>query len=149
LYLLAATPAGAEPFAILPDRSLVFNVSFSVTNPNNPVLLFQLSMEQSSPVGATGLFPATFGPGGGTDLPLLLSRSNYLAFPTGQNPPGFQYNHLVYTLSPFPLSIRGQGLTDLTADVGAVPEPATLVFVGTGLLLGAAGRRRTTRSGRG
>jgi hypothetical protein len=203
--------AAAEPFAILPDGSLVFNAAFvtsgvfwcgvvpctgsgtsTVTigsgtqtttitfrgveataqvgnvvtpvslgtfeaiasdpafrfpphpqNPNAAALYFDLSLSHTSPVPATTRTTYFFGPGGGLDLPLLQARSNWLGAPVGPNPPGFNYTQIIYTLSPFPFSIAGSGLTDLSADAGVVPEPATMALVGTGLAIGAwAGRRR-------
>jgi len=112
----------------------------ALSNPNAPVLRFDLSLAQSSPAPGAANLSWFFGPGGGTALPLLMGGT-YVAFPAGPLPAGFNYSSLVYTIAPFPLAIAGNGLTTVTADVGLVPEPATLIIALTGLL-GAAGVRR-------
>lgn len=205
--------AGAEPFTVFPDRSVVFNVSYatagvfecrtalctgsgtnSVTlgsgnnattltfigvsenaaigntlttvplgafhstpvspaftfpanlNPNVPILDFTLTATQTSPVDASVPSEFRFGPGGGSNLPLLSAALDHFTLSVGVSPPGFTYTNIVYTLSPFPFSIVGNGVTELEAQAGAIPEPATMMLVGSGLAL-AALRRRRARSG--
>ena len=119
------------------DPAFTFPAS---SNPNVPIFRFQFLMSQSSPAAGTGGLSMGFGPGGGAALPLLIGGS-YLSFPTGPNPPGFNYTAIVYTLSPFPFTIEGSGATDLQAAAGVIPEPTTMILVGTGLA-GAIGARR-------
>jgi hypothetical protein len=108
-------------------------------NPFVSVVGFTLSLTQTSPVEATQTKFFGFGPGGFEDLPLHEATSNYFALPAGPNP--FNYR-IVYSVSPFPFTLNGSGVTLLTADVGAVPEPTTMLLVGSGLALAAWRRRR-------
>lgn len=55
--------------------------------------------------------------------------------------PGFNYSRVVYSFNATGSTIRGNGATDFTADVGVVPEPGTIVLVALGLV-GAFVRRR-------
>ena len=137
-----ATPVSLGTFTVAaPGSAFAFPDSVNV---NVEIVGFALSMTQSSPVESTSTLPMSFGPGGGQDLPLLAAGS-YFAFPAGTNPPGFHYTTLVYTLDPFPFSIRGIGTTDLQASAGATPEPASLLLVGSGLALAVRARRNQRR----
>lgn len=111
-------------------------------NPNVSVLAFTLMMTQTSPAAGAGSRFMTFGPGGGSELSVLEAPVSFFAFPTGSNPPGFSYTLIVYSLSPFPFSLRANDVTLLAAEAGVIPEPATLALVGSGLGLIVAARRR-------
>ena len=112
-------------------------------NPNTPILGFGFTIRHSSPVEDTNRFTWTFGPGGRADLPLLRGQSHTsFALPPS---PDHNYDKFVYSFSPFPGRIFGAGLTDLTANVGVVPEPGTWLLVGGGLA-GAIARRRRQRA---
>ena len=63
---------------------------------------------------------------------------SFFSMPLGPNP--HSYDAIVYTFR-LPLEL-GQGRTAVTADVGALPEPATMLLVGTGLAGAALARRR-------
>lgn len=111
----------------------------SSVNPFVSVVGFRLSLTHTSPAEETQTKFLGFGPGGFEDLPLHEATSDYFAFRAGPNP--FNYG-IVYSISPYPFSLSGSGVTLLTADVGAVPEPTTMLLVGSGLVLAAWRRRR-------
>lgn len=110
-------------------------------NPNVDLLRLTLSVNQSSPVAGTARVVWAFGPGGGPALPVLSGHS-YLAFATGPNPPGFNYNTLVYSFTGAPLRIPANGTFELAAQAGAIPEPATLLLTATGMAAIRWARRR-------
>jgi hypothetical protein len=110
-------------------------------NPTNPVLRFNFRIRQTSPVDNTNSKELSFGPGGKSDLPLLMG-TDHTSFGLATSAPGFRYEALVYSIAPFPFKISGNGVTDFTARVGVVPEPATFVLVGGGLAAAIAARRR-------
>jgi hypothetical protein len=119
------------------------------TDPNEDVsiLRFDLRLTHApdQPIAATGGQSWGFAPGGGSSLPLLTSfgSSGSFAFlPTGPNPPGFSYNAIVYTFRPYPFAIPSNGSLAFNADVGAVPEPGTLLLLGLTLGGAAYARRR-------
>lgn len=112
-------------------------------NPNVAILGFVFTIRHSSPVADTNTFGWRFGPGGQPNLPLFLGQS-YTSFPLPPSP-AHNYGMFVYSFSPFPVRIPGNGLTDLTANVGVVPEPGTWLLVGGGLA-GALARRRRQRA---
>ena len=64
----------------------------------------------------------------------LLGFPNYLQLPIGPQPPGYNYSALVYSFDPYPFSLTTtNGVLDLEANLGAIPEPTTLVLLGTSL----------------
>ena len=78
-----------------------------------------------------------FGPGGTDILPL---RQGQLEFGLpAQSPEGYAYDMVVFR---FPnLSIAAAGITPIVADINAVPEPATVMLLATGLAAVARARR--------
>jgi hypothetical protein len=110
------------------------------TNRHLGILGFQFTIRHSSPIEDTNSFAWRFGPGGTPDLPLLLGQSHttFSLSPSTEH----NYGRFVYTFSPFPVRIAGNGLTDLTANVGVVPEPGTLLLVLGGGVAGVLARRR-------
>jgi hypothetical protein len=103
-----------------------------------------MSVDQTAPVPGHATKQLTFGPGGRPAL-ALQEGTEYFALPLGPNP--FSYTMIVYTLRPFPFTLATNGTTTLTADVGVVPEPGTMVLLGTGLVGAAMARRRRRLGG--
>jgi hypothetical protein len=120
-----------------------FTFPTNPVNPELPILGFTLSFNQSAPIPADGTKRLFFGPGGRPVL-VVQEGSSYFALPLGPNP--FAYTAIVYTFRPFPFAIAN-GTTALTADVGVVPEPGTMVLLGTGLIGAAMARRRRRLGG--
>ena len=113
-------------------------------NVHVPILGFQLTLTHEQPVAGTTSRTYGLGPGGGETL-MVLTGADWFGLPLGANPPGFRYTSIVYSLEPFPFSLDINGSTPLTAEVGVVPEPGTLLLVGSGLALAAARRRALRR----
>lgn len=105
-----------------------------------PIVNLNLLLSHTTPVADSDNLFMGLGPGGLTHLPYMLGGT-YFQLNTGPNPPGQNYQSLIYSLAPEQFSVPLNGSVDITADVGAVPEPATLLLVGAGLA-GAAARRR-------
>jgi hypothetical protein len=123
----------------------VSTADFSVpsnANPNVPVVGFNFLISQSSPVPGTDRLAWEFGP---TFTRIGEGGRTYLQLPIGENPPGYHYSYAIYTLRVFPLTLPLNGSKDLIADAGVVPEPASAVFLATGLV-GAFWTRRRARS---
>ena len=114
-----------------------FTFPIHPVNRNLPVLRFALRANQSAPVTGVNTTPWQFGPGGAESIRLQMGNT-YFSMPLGPNP--YSYDAIVYTFR-LPLEL-GRGRTAVTADVGAVPEPATVLLFGTGLAGAALARRR-------
>lgn len=130
----------ASPLTLGTFSGLDTGYSAPSANPYVPVVLFSLSLTHSSPqtyesVMRWGFNAAMHRVGGGT----------YMEFPSGPTPDGYAYC-LIYSLGVVPLVLPTNGSRDLTADVGAAPEPASLMLFGSGLVgLVARQRRRKQR----
>jgi hypothetical protein len=115
-------------------------------NDNPPIINFDFSLSHTTPVLDTNVNRLGFGPGGNPSLRFLQGATHTSFSLAGVDlGPGFNYSRILYSLNLNPFFISGNGTTDLTADVGVVPEPATIFLVGAGLA-GAIARRRRKAS---
>ena len=101
-------------------------------NPNVPLVQLLLQVSQSSPTAGNGFRAFLSDTGGGTSLAFAPFASDHIEFPTGPNPPGFSFTHIVYTFSGFTVP-NTNALVDINAELVAVPEPSTLLLFGSGL----------------
>lgn len=102
-------------------------------NPNVPLIVLNLGVTQTSPAAGTGAILFNTNGGGGTSLPVHTTFTNYIALPTGPNPPGFGFTNIVFSFSSFTLP-SVSGVVDVNADVVAVPEPTSLLLLGAGMI---------------
>ena len=111
------------------------------TNPNLPIVNFMFTLEHTEPFSRERERYWRFGPGGREEIPFMIGMGYTWLTVAGQ--PGFgNYSRIVYDYDLRPFAIPNNGSIDLTADVGVVPEPATMLLVAGGLAGVAARRRR-------
>ncbi len=123
------------------EGSTTAGFSLPDLNPNLGLFSFVLTLSHSSPVVASAALGwrfnesfRRFGDEGRT----------YLQLPIGPQPPQYHYSAIIYTMRVFPLVLPTNGSEDLVADVGVVPEPASMVLAGTGLIAAFFRRRKRT-----
>ena len=110
------------------------------SNPNIPLAFFTLSVNQSSPAAGTASNLFNTGSGGGTSLDVHATVVDHLSLPTGPNPSGFSL--IVYSFSNFTIP-NTNAVIDLDAELVAVPEPASLLLLSSGVILPWLRRRRS------
>lgn len=101
-------------------------------NGNLPVLFLHLGVNQTSPnAGGTGIVFFAFG--GSTSLLMAPLGKDWGATPISDlNPPGFSYTFLIYTFHDFTIP-NSNAVVDVNADISAVPEPASVLLLSSGL----------------
>jgi PEP-CTERM motif len=121
--------------------------TFPTIHPQQALVSLGLSLIQSSPAPGIDETTWTFGlGGGGTQLPLQgPSGPFHLELPIGAQPPAYHYGSLIYSLDSL-FSIPSDGNVVVGAELGAVPEPTTLLLFGTTMAgLGVARWRQRRR----
>jgi len=114
-------------------------------NPSIPLVFFHLGIAQGPP-NSGGNAREFFAFGGGTSLLFGPIGSFDLAIPILSNPPGANYTFIVYSLHPITIP-NTTGTVTLNADVAAVPEPASMLLLSSGVgLLAFFKRRRFSRN---
>jgi hypothetical protein len=110
-------------------------------NPRVPILDFNLVLTHTSPTSTTRRKTFSFfWPGEDPDLTDPMVNNFHTIFPIGSQPPGSHYTGIVYSfLAP---SIASNGVRTLDANVGAVPEPSSLLLLAAGFASGAYARTR-------
>jgi hypothetical protein len=102
--------------------------TFPLSHPQQYLVNLVFSLQQSSPAVGSGAAGMSFAlGGGGTELPG--HGTGYFELPIGTPPPPYHYTSLIY--SPNPVTIPSNGIVEVEARLGAIPEPSTLLLLGT------------------
>jgi hypothetical protein len=100
------------------------------TNPNRAIVRMSVTLAQTEPAVSSGAHEWLFGPGGKESVTLQMGTRGF-ARSLGANSTG--YHQIVYRVRPFPFTVNPNSSTKLVADVGVVPEPASLFLFGSGV----------------
>jgi hypothetical protein len=115
------------------------------SNPNVPLITLNLGITTTSPTAGFQSISFT-ALGGGTSLIFSPFLTDHIAFPVGTIPPGFGFTHVVFTFNNLTVP-NTNVMMDIPAQLVAVPEPTSLLLLGSGVgMMLTMLRRRFSKS---